>query len=113
MPKYTSIKPDFSERAKWIEDAECKGMDPNVFYVDERGCKYPQQVVDVCKTCPVLEQCAEWFIHHEKHGYGGGMTPAVRQKIRNARNITVWEPFNNMLNSFSQRAVSQKFRNEQ
>lgn len=38
-----------------------------------------------CQTCPVLVQCAEYAIAHEKYFFWGGMTAAEREGIRNYR----------------------------
>lgn len=45
-----------------------------------------------CATCPVQDQCADWAIPHEGHGYWGGLTERERAEIRNAEGIILWEP---------------------
>jgi Transcription factor WhiB len=75
------MKPDFSTRD---------------FY-PEAGQPVAAEAKQACRECPVLEQCAEWAIHHEAHGYMGGMSPRQRFRIRSERNIILWEPQSNVV----------------
>jgi len=90
------MKPVSANRNEWISEAKCKGMDVNLFY-PLTGESVPRVVRDTCENCPVKEQCAEWSIHHEAHGYQGGLTPRQRQEIRQSRNIFLWEPQTNVI----------------
>lgn len=85
--------PDFTE-------ASCVGIGMELFFPvphddeDESKARFidVDAVKKVCASCPVLEQCAEWAIHHEKWGIWGGLTPQERNKIRKQRNIFVEDP---------------------
>jgi len=85
------MQPNSSTRSEWIEQAQCRGMDVNLFY-HERGENVTPEARDACNACSVKEQCAEWAIYHELHGYQGGLTAQQRRRIRANQNIYVWEP---------------------
>lgn len=57
----------------WRDDAECKGLDPNLFFptVGESAAE-PKAV---CMTCPVRSECREdAIVNHEQHGIWGGLS---------------------------------------
>lgn len=43
------------------------------------------QVKEVCRSCPCLDECAEWGISKERWGIWGGLTPKERERIRRRR----------------------------
>lgn len=45
----------------------------------------------ICGNCPHQLECAEWGLHHEKHGIWGGLTVNDRRVIRRQQNIKVRE----------------------
>lgn len=45
--------------------------------------------IQICKSCPLQQPCAEWGIKHELHGIWGGLTHTDRMKIRRERGITI------------------------
>lgn len=68
----------------WLNDAACKGMDPQMFYIDtRRSMNQPETryAISVCKACPVVKRCLEENIH-EQYGIWGGKTAEERQKMR-------------------------------
>jgi len=90
------MKPVSANRDSWIGEANCKELDVNFFYPGH-GEPVPQEAKTACAECSVRTQCAEWAIHHEAHGYQGGMTPKQRQRARQEQNIFLWEPQTNVM----------------
>ena len=91
-----------------LENANCKGLDPDLFYddyvvtesmdyeTDTRWESYistaPKQhayLRRVCLTCPELQACREWAIVNEEYGFWGGMTATERRSERVMRDIPV------------------------
>lgn len=67
----------------WRAQAKCKDHNTNDFYL-ERGNRLTLQIKQLCKECPVREQCLEYAIkYHERFGIWGGM--GHRSRIRYAR----------------------------
>lgn len=65
----------------WTSDAACKGMDADLFFPD-RG-ESIVDVVAVCETCPVAEQCLAFAVeNNEKHGVWGGRSERSRRVLR-------------------------------
>ena len=96
-------KPIASTRDEWLQQAACRGMNPNLFFPEHdngrKAYKVDQQAVDACAKCPVVEQCADWAVKHEAHGYQGGLTENQRAQIRKKLNIFIWEPQHNITTS--------------
>lgn len=71
------------EPQPWMIDAACRGMGPKAFVPDAPAHRDRQSVrrymkaKEVCATCPVTAQCAEYG-RDERHGVWGGTTPADR-----------------------------------
>jgi len=65
----------------WTDEAECKDMPKNDFF-PLKGEKQNQSAIDACARCTVREECANWAVLHEVHGYWGGLTAKERAKIR-------------------------------
>lgn len=71
-------------RPDWQQHAICRGMDPNLFMPkrgDHHGVK---KAVDLCHTCPVIQQCRDYSFEMEEEGllFGvfGGLTQSHRDK---------------------------------
>lgn len=81
----------------WMDDAACRGLDINFFYMS-RESGNPNQLAHLstlrrmCAGCPVVSQCAEYGIKHEKYGFLGGLTESERKTIRGQRNIILERP---------------------
>jgi WhiB family redox-sensing transcriptional regulator len=55
-------------------------MDPDLFFPgpDEDQ----EQALEVCRTCPVREECLEWaLIARERYGIWGGTTEQERRRL--------------------------------
>lgn len=67
----------------WMDQAACRGIDTNVFFLD-RGGHAAERARELCADCPVQVECLEFGIK-EEFGIFGGLAPRERQKIRAAR----------------------------
>ena len=68
----------------WRLRANCMGVDPDMFF-PERGASM-QEAKEVCRGCPVREDCLEFAItHNEKFGIWCGTSERERRRIRRAR----------------------------
>jgi WhiB family redox-sensing transcriptional regulator len=70
------------ERPAWQADAACRGMGPDRFF-PERGAS-SRPALDVCSTCPVMNECREFGLE-ERAGTWGGTTGNDRRRIRARR----------------------------
>lgn len=64
----------------WLDDAACRGMDPDLFFPDERNTVPPAAAL-ACSRCAVDDEClADAFATGERHGIRGGMTGPERRR---------------------------------
>ena len=73
----------------WSE-AACRGEDMSLFF-PEQG-KYNPNVVKICNSCPIFEQCLEWAVHREFEGIWAGTNRDWRKAERTRRGITLLAP---------------------
>jgi WhiB family redox-sensing transcriptional regulator len=66
-------------RPDWQQHAECRGMDPTLFFVERGDSVAPARVV--CAECPVRIACLAAGMD-EVHGMWGGLTGRERQAVR-------------------------------
>lgn len=59
----------------WQKDAQCAGMDTNVFFDEERAAK------KLCDSCPVKAECLEYALLYNMSGVWGGTTDKDRRRI--------------------------------
>jgi WhiB family redox-sensing transcriptional regulator len=65
----------------WLEHAMCKDMDISDFFV-EAGHTINQEVINICRTCPVRQECLEHAYRHSiTGGYFGGVSPGQRREM--------------------------------
>ncbi|MGW3442218.1 WhiB family transcriptional regulator [Streptomyces sp. NPDC001076] len=71
---------------EWELRADCRTVDPDVFFSDARTAK--ARAKEICKACPVREECLEAILSREAHtpaslrtGIVAGLTGAQRAKI--------------------------------
>ena len=77
---------DPSGAAPWWLLAECRGVDPALFYDQDHS----GQARELCRTCPVSEECLAAALIEEAHtafiyGIRGGMLAKERQEILRRR----------------------------
>ncbi len=64
----------------WYDDAACRGLDVEIFYVEEPG--KSGEALRVCATCPVRAVCHETAMRErEFHGIWGGTGEEHRRRI--------------------------------
>ncbi len=69
--------------------AACAGCDVEAFYEEKAGVAKPLNIVlrKICAECPIINECAEFAIKHEMHGFWGGLSPSDRVEIRKRRKL--------------------------
>lgn len=45
-------------RQPWMDDAECLNHDPEIWFPERRN--QSDTAIKICRTCPVLNDCANW-----------------------------------------------------
>jgi WhiB family redox-sensing transcriptional regulator len=68
----------------WMADAACReDVDPEIFFVSDKDPRAARLAKNVCQTCPVRGDCAEYAIKRPNlFGIWGGLTDAERWKFR-------------------------------
>lgn len=81
FPKYDGTQP-------------CASMGVDLYYYEHdvdipfKGLKEQENKLKIlCSECPFLSECRDYAIHHEIHGFWGGMTSADRKNFRRKFNI--------------------------
>jgi len=74
---------DLDQEKIWMDEAACKGMDPEIFFSDTRRRISPeaQLALETCDMCPVKKRCLDENIR-EMWGIWGGTTAEERQSGR-------------------------------
>lgn len=77
---------------KWMDSATCAGY-PSEWWTETHTVRGPKawksihnkRAIDICRDCPVLNQCAEYVLHIEPPAaYAWGIYAALRPDQRNA-----------------------------
>ncbi len=72
--------------ARWQDEANCLGLDPDLFF-PERG-ESTDEAKAVCASCTVREQCLKYALDTgQKHGIWGGTSERERRRIRRQRDL--------------------------
>jgi WhiB family redox-sensing transcriptional regulator len=74
----------FAEPWPWVEQAECRGMDPALFYPGHGVNLRYDEAPKVCAVCLVRTECAEAGMD-EIYGVWGGLGENDRRRLRNGR----------------------------
>lgn len=65
----------------WMDEAECRGADPRLFFPARGESIDPAR--SVCRACPVAVECLEHAIDQgERFGVWGGASERERRRIR-------------------------------
>lgn len=66
---------------KWLDDIACAELDLDDFFV-AAGHTISENVLNVCRRCPVRRQCVEHSYRREiDAGYLGGLSPSQRRQL--------------------------------
>ena len=71
------------EGLRWLDDAACAEKNINDFFV-EAGHVISEEVLEVCRRCPVRRQCLEVAYDPRFNitgGYFGGLSPGQRREL--------------------------------
>ena len=72
-------------RPPWQKDANCKGLDTNLFYLESRE-RISPIVKETCKNCKVKTECLDFSIENEEvHGIWAGLNPRRRRRVARHR----------------------------
>jgi hypothetical protein len=78
----------------WQEDAECKGLDTNIFFPevfgDQQNGMIWEQAKKICRACRVTDECLKSELSFEqvsgrRNGMWGGLTPKEREQLSRVR----------------------------
>ena len=93
MPKavnatYNKLPKPLYETYKWQEEAACRGMDTELFYLPENSRGTNKQTIvtaakKICATCTVKSECLEYALAiDEPYGVWGGMSEEERRYLK-------------------------------
>lgn len=70
--------------SSWMADANCRGMDPDVFFPSRSDSPATiEAVLSVCQSCTVQDRCLSWALHlNERDGIWGNTTGRQRRRLR-------------------------------
>jgi WhiB family redox-sensing transcriptional regulator len=70
----------------WLDDAACRGTDPELFFPDADTSTARAQVAaakKTCRRCPVRGNCLSWALENgQEAGIWGGTTEEERRHLR-------------------------------
>jgi len=100
------------ERPKFDDSQNCANLDTEFFYPivesDEQQVTI-RMLKKVCSDCPFKQECQEYALAHERHGFWAGMTTFERERVRKIKGWGlvpveyIWDFFiNNNLNAGTQ-----------
>lgn len=73
-----------------LEDAACRGVDPEVFYAESGTAILRAKAL--CGGCPARAACLEWALRREEFGVWGGTTARERAVLRRERGVRLQMP---------------------
>lgn len=70
----------------WMADAECRGMNPDLFLPNRGDSNGERNAKAVCHACPVRSECLEYALaEHIQIGIYGGTSAKQRRTIARQR----------------------------
>ena len=84
----------------WTDDAACKGLDADMFYIEQGDAVGARRAKAVCATCPVIDDCLEYALHPRpsvdgqpiyEMGIWAGTNNLDRRRIRQERERALTE----------------------
>lgn len=77
---------DLREEMAWRQFGACRGK-PQEWFYPERG-DSTAEAKAMCGICPVMQQCREWGLKHERIGIWGGLSERERRRLRRRAGVT-------------------------
>ena len=66
----------------WRDRASCAGLDVDDFVPDGQGACVPPEVLRVCASCPVVQDCLDFALRSkERFGFWAGTSPRERRLL--------------------------------
>lgn len=85
----TGAAASVTDALDWRQFSSCKDEDPEMFFPAGVGRRFDAQVEEaqqVCRPCPVREQCLEWALNaRQDTGVWGGLSEQERRRIHKRR----------------------------
>lgn len=79
--------PEDIEEYAWMQNAQCRGIDPEVFFPND-GTGF-SEAARVCAQCIVKSECLEYALEKRiEHGVWGGASERERRRILRRRRDT-------------------------
>jgi len=75
---------NLSDELLWVDQANCKGIDTDDFFVPDGGKRYQNETMlkRICDGCAVKAQCLDYALHNNVTGYWGGTSEKTRATTR-------------------------------
>jgi len=70
------------ENYNWRDDAACKGSPAVWWFPEAREAESESKAINICKGCPVIEECLYYGLKREQFGIYGGKTETERMRMR-------------------------------
>jgi WhiB family redox-sensing transcriptional regulator len=73
-----------SNELMWVDQANCKGLDTNDFFVPDSSKRYENEPIlkRICSACVVKTECLDYALHNNVTGYWGSTTEKTRRTMR-------------------------------
>jgi len=68
-----------------LDNGACVGAEPEIF--DGENEKSVMTAKQICKGCPVQQNCLAWAIDNETYGVWGGTTPEEREQMNSGKSV--------------------------
>ena len=75
------------EDDNWRERANCRDMDPALFFAEVGGNRMGDEARAACEHCYVQLECLQWALEHEDYGWWAGTSENERRRMRKRLNI--------------------------
>lgn len=71
-------------RPEWFDDANCRGIDPELFFPARGDSHSTRMAKETCRECLVRLECLAFGLE-QKYGIWGGRSERERRRMRRAR----------------------------
>lgn len=78
------------EELKWMDKANCAGIDVEEFFPEDDRKVYPNKpmLIKTCNNCEVLKECQDYSLRYAVLGWWGNTSEKQRRAKRQQLNIT-------------------------